>query len=118
MISISKCHSWLCDWADLGALSLLARDKVLGFVALIKDYAAIKGGAPTPVYHLLQPPFALHLGNQWGICPATTKLTLAERPKAAGLFRARTFKLLQPPVDISNGNSDFVQSMFHSTDLF
>ena len=73
MISMSKCHSWQCDWADLGALSLLARDKVLGFVALIKDYAAIKGGAPTPVYHLLQPPFALHLGNQCGIRPATTK---------------------------------------------
>ena len=73
MISMSKCHSWQCDWADLGALSLLARDKVLGFVALIKDYAAIKGRAPTPVYHLLQPRFTLHLGNQCGVRPATTK---------------------------------------------
>ena len=49
------------ECTNLGTLSLFSRNKVLGFVAFIKDDAAVKGSSSTPVYYLLQPAFAPHL---------------------------------------------------------
>ena len=64
-------------YTDLGALCLLARDEVFGFVALVKDNAAVKGGPSAPVHHLLQPPLALQLGDQGGVRPARAQQVLS-----------------------------------------
>ena len=78
----------LLTWADLCALSLLAWNKVLGFVALVKHDAAIKRRPSTPVDHLLQPALALHIRYQCRVCPAEArqrmlqkKLTMLRRRK-------------------------------------
>ena len=70
-------------YTDLGALCLLARDEVFGFVALVKDNAAVKGGPSAPVHHLLQPPLALQLGDQGGVRPVRTKQALSGSPRLA-----------------------------------
>ena len=50
--------------AHLGALSLLARDKVLALVRLIKHEAAIKVRPTHPIDDLLQPSLALDAGGE------------------------------------------------------
>lgn len=60
--------------AYLGALGFLARHKVLGLVALVKDDAAVKGGPPTPFHYLLQPDLAFHVRDQGSVCPAMQHL--------------------------------------------
>ena len=65
--AVDACRS---EKADLCALGFFAGYKVFGLMALVKDYAAVKRGAATPVHDLLQPPLAFHLRDEGCVGPA------------------------------------------------
>lgn len=70
VITEDRLHEHTRKTSHLGALRLLARDKVLALVGLIKHEAPFEVWATHPVNDLLQPAAALDTGDEGRVGPA------------------------------------------------